>query len=185
MPGEVLEIDGIAVTSPATTLIDIAAEMSVASFERALGKADQADLIDPPTLRATIDRTPRRPGLGIARERLDRRSFVLTDSELERRFVPIALRAGLGEPVTRTDVNGFRVDFFWPELGLVVETDGLRYHRTPAQQTRDRIRDQTHVAAGLTPLRFTHEQIRYEPDRVEAILRTVTNRVLAARSNRL
>ena len=36
---------------------------------------------------------------------------------------------------------------------LVVETDGLRYHRTPAQQSRDRRRDQAHTAAGLTPLR--------------------------------
>jgi len=47
-----------------------------------------------------------------------------------------------------------------PELGLVVETDGLRYHRTPAQQARDRRRDQLHTAAGLTTLRFTHAQVR-------------------------
>lgn len=26
-----------------------------------------------------------------------------------------------------------------PDLGLVVETDGLRYHRTPAEQARDRL----------------------------------------------
>ena len=57
--------------------------------------------------------------------------------------------------MTRQRVNGFEVDFFWPTLGLVVETDGLRYHRTPAQQARDRVRDQAHTAAGLTPLRFT------------------------------
>ena len=35
-------------------------------------------------------------------------------------------------PLTSQRLNGFRVDFFWPELGLVVETDGLRYHRTAA-----------------------------------------------------
>jgi len=27
-----------------------------------------------------------------------------------------------------------------PNLGLVVETDGLRYHRSPAQRARDRLR---------------------------------------------
>ena len=59
-------------------------------------------------------------------------------------------------PLTGQRVNGFKVDFWWPELRLVVETDGLRYHRTPAQQTRDRLRDQAHLAAGLTCLRFTH-----------------------------
>ena len=58
----------------------------------------------------------------------------------------------------------------------MVETDGLRYHRTPAQQARDRVRDQTHTAAGLTPLRFTHSQIRHEPRRVIAVLRSVAGR---------
>jgi very-short-patch-repair endonuclease len=58
------------------------------------------------------------------------------------------------------------VDFFWPDLGLVVEADGLRYHRTPSAQKRDALRDRAHVLAGMTPLRFTHHEIRYEPHRV-------------------
>jgi very-short-patch-repair endonuclease len=74
-------------------------------------------------------------------------------------------------------VNGFRVDFYWPELGLVVETDGLRYHRTPAQQTRDRLRDQAHAAAGLTSLRFTHEQVAFERGHVRATLEAVVRRL--------
>jgi len=79
-------------------------------------------------------------------------------------------QAGLPRPRTQEHVNGFRVDFYWPELGLVVETDGLRYHRTPAEQARDRRRDQAHTAAGLTCLRFTHAQVRFEPDHVWATL---------------
>ena len=59
------------------------------------------------------------------------------------------------------------------ELGLVVETDGLRYHRTPAQQSRDRLRDQAHAAAGLTPLRFSHAQVRYDPAHVRMTLMAV------------
>jgi very-short-patch-repair endonuclease len=68
------------------------------------------------------------------------------------------------------------VDFYWPELGLVVETDGLRYHRTPAQQANDRRRDQAHAAAGLTPLRFTHEQVAHEADQVRETLVAVAAR---------
>jgi hypothetical protein len=82
----------------------------------------------------------------VLREVLDRRTFTLTDSELERRFLPIARSAGLPPPRTGHYLNGFKVHFFWPELGLGVETDGLRYHRTPAQQSRDRLRDQAHTA---------------------------------------
>ena len=79
--------------------------------------------------------------------------------------------------MTQVWVNGFKVDFYWPELGLVVETDGLRYHRTPAEQAADRLRDQTHTAAGLTPLRFTRAQVRYEPAHVEAVLDKVARRL--------
>jgi very-short-patch-repair endonuclease len=101
---------------------------------------------------------------------LDRRTFRLTKEELERRFLPLAREAGLPMPLTGEWVNEFEVDFYWPQLGLVVETDGLRYHRTPAEQARDRLRDQAHTAAGLTQLRFTHGQVRYEPDHVRAVL---------------
>jgi very-short-patch-repair endonuclease len=73
------------------------------------------------------------------------------------------------------------VDFHWPDLGLVVETDGLRYHRTAAQQTRDRLRDQAHAAAGLTTLRFTHAQVRYEPEHVRATLAKVARRLAKLR----
>ena len=97
---------------------------------------------------------------------LDRRTFRLARSRLERLFLPLARDVGLPVPDTKAWVNGFEVDFLWRELRLVVETDGLRHHRTPAQQTRDHRRDQAHVAAGFTALRFTHEQVRYEPGHV-------------------
>jgi very-short-patch-repair endonuclease len=118
-------------------------------------------------------------GAAALRNLLDRRTFVLTHSELERRFLPIARRAGLPKPQTQRWLNDSRVDFYWPELNLVVETDGLRYHRTPAQQAVDRRRDQELAAAGLTPLRFTHEQIAHEAERVESVLARVGDRLLS------
>jgi Protein of unknown function (DUF559) len=132
--------------------------------ERGYGRLPRADL-------------PRHSGVGRLRRLLDAHAFVLTDSELERRFLRIVRGAGLPPPLTAAWVNGFRVDFYWPGLGLVVETDGLRYHRTPAQQTRDRARDQAHTLSGLTPLRFTHAQVWREPDRVGRSLRRVADRL--------
>jgi len=102
----------------------------------------------------------------VLRKILDRRTFKLSDSDLEVLFRPIAIEAGLPSPLTKQVVNGFEVDFFWPDLGLVVETDGLRYHRTPATQARDARRDRAHVLAGMTPMRFTHYEINYERARV-------------------
>src|SRR3954454_16996930 len=160
-PDDVTECDGIFVTTPILTLIGLATRLPARPLEAAINEADKLDLVDPPTLRRALDTRKGQRGTRPLRAILDRSTFVLTHSELERRFVPIAARAGLPRPQTQRHLNRFRVDFYWPDLGLVVETDGLRYHRTAEQQLKDRLRDQTHTAAGRTPLRFTHWQVRF------------------------
>jgi very-short-patch-repair endonuclease len=161
-PGQFAVREGIPVTAPIRTVVDLACVIGPAALERAVNDADRLDLVDPLRLRDALEELRGQRGVGRLRALLDRRTFRLTDSELERRFLVLLSDAGLPPPQTRQRLNGFRVDFFWPALGLVVETDGLRYHRTPAQQARDLIREQTHAAAGLTCLRFTHAQVRYE-----------------------
>jgi very-short-patch-repair endonuclease len=158
------------------TLIDLAARLPRDELEAAISEADIRGLITPEQLRRALDAMPHRPGAGELRRTLDRRTFRVTRSKLERHFLPIARRAGLPPPLTRVEVNGYEVDFYWPDLGLVVETDGLTYHRTPAAQAADLLRDQAHAAAKLIPLRFTHYQVVYEPDHVEAILTRVATR---------
>jgi len=83
----------------------------------------------------------------------------------------------MATPRTQAWVNGFRVDFHWPELGLVVETDGLRYHRTAIQQARDLKREQVHAAAGLETLRFSAAQVRDDPEWALATMRRVMARL--------
>lgn len=167
----------IPVTSPTLTLVDLAGTVSPRALERAINEADKRRLARTDHLRAALEEMPRRPGIGVLRKLLDRRTFRVTDSELERRFIPLARSAGLPVPETQARVNGFRVDFWWPELGLVVETDGLTYHRTPSQQAFDLRRDQTHTARGLTALRFSHDQIAHEPGDVRSTLRDTARRL--------
>jgi very-short-patch-repair endonuclease len=171
--------DGIPVTSPAQTMIDLAVRHDRITVERMVDEADRLGLIAPPALRAALAHHRGDPGVARLRTLLDRRTFRLTRSRLERVFLPLARDVGLPVPETKVRVNGFEVDFLWPELGLVVETDGLRHHRTPAQQSRDRLRDQTHAAAGYASLRFTHEQVRYEPEHVRSVLGEVATRLRA------
>jgi very-short-patch-repair endonuclease len=168
------------VTTAACTLFDLAARHPRDEIEAALNEADLRGLIELAALRAQLDRTPPRPGVAKLRITIDRRTFTFTRSALERHFLRIVRRAGLPKPITRVYVNGFEVDFYWPDLGLVVETDGGAFHRTPAQQSADRRRDQAHTATGLTPLRFTHGQIRYEPSYTEETLTTVATRLAPA-----
>ena len=95
-----------------------------------------------------------------------------------------ALRARAGLPPARPPgrpadaatsvyLNGHEVDFYFPDLGLVVETDGLTYHRTPAQQAKDPERDQDHPAAG-TDAAALHPR----PDQIRA--GTGASRILRA-----
>jgi hypothetical protein len=174
LPGKsVVRRHGIPVTTPVQTLIDLATELKLLRLERAVNEADKLDLVDPETLRRELDGHVGMPGVKTLRTMLDRHTFRLSDSDLEVFFRPLALAAAFPSPLSKHWVLGYEVDFWFPEQGLVVETDGLRYHRTPAQQARAVKRDQTHTASGLRVLRFTHWQIAYEPNEVTAILRTI------------
>jgi very-short-patch-repair endonuclease len=179
-PAEVTEHEGIAVTSPIRTLIDQATRLSPARLERAVNEADKLERVRADVLYASLDDHSGEPGVGPLRQLLDPLHFRLSDSELEQAMRPVAKGAGLPVPETKAWVNEYEVDFFWPELGIVVEADGLRYHRTAAQQRRGLERDQAHLAAGLWPLRFSHWQIAREPVHVRKVLRRVAARARSA-----
>ena len=164
---------GIPVTTPIQTLIDIAPRLDEPQLERAVNEAINRDLTTPDRLRKAVDGQP------ALRNLLDRDTFVVTDTELEQRFVPIARKAGLPKPQTQVQVNGYRVDFYFEELGIVVEADSLRFHRTAAQQRTDILRDQAHAKAGLIALRFSHWQVYYDAAYVaETLTGVVASRTL-------
>lgn len=167
---DVTSFANIPVTGIVRTMIDCSTQLDTAGIERMVNEADARRRIRLDSLRVELESRPGQWGVGKLRDVIDRRTFRLTDSELERRFLALVESAGLSLPLTGRWLNGFKVDFYWPDLGLVVETDGLTYHRTPAQQARDRVRDQAHTAAGMAHLRFTHFQVRNEPDHVLGML---------------
>ena len=70
-------------------------------------------------------------------------------------------------------LEGFEVDFLWPDQRLVVETDGAAAHLTPTAFERDRRRDAALQVAGFRVVRFTWRQITEEPHAVAAILRAL------------
>jgi hypothetical protein len=116
-------------------LIDLATRLPKDELEAAVNEADSLRVVRVDALRARLVQAGRRPGAARLRNLLDRRTFVLTDSHLERLFLPLARQAGLSAPATQVWLNGFKVDFYWADLGLVVETDSLTYHRTPDSRT--------------------------------------------------
>lgn len=173
-------VGSILVTSPVVTLVDLASCLPIGEVEAAVNEADHRDLVDPEALREALDLLARRPGLVTLRELLDSAAKTLTTTELERRFLPLVRQAGLPMPATQRQLGPHRVDFLWPELGLVVETDSLRYHRTPFKQSADKRRDNANARLGLVTLRFTHGHVRHERRYVLDELRAVA-RVLSGK----
>lgn len=171
--------ENIPLTSPLRTLIDVATYLRPMQLERAVNEADKLDLVRADVLRDSLDDHRGQPGTRTLRELLDPLAFRLSDSELEQRMRPLARAAGLPAPETKAWVNGYEVDFYWPELGIIVEADGLRYHRTASQQRRGLERDQAHLASGMWPLRFSHWQIEYDAHHVRKILRSALARAEA------
>ncbi|MGH2937581.1 MAG: hypothetical protein ACRDPE_05615, partial [Solirubrobacterales bacterium] len=133
---------GIPVTHPIQTLLDVATELEPMRLERAVNEADKLDLIDPESLRTALEGYVGMPGVKTLRTMLDRHTFRLSDSDLEIYFRPLALAAGFPLPLSKHWVLGYETDFYFPDHDLIVETDGLRYHRTPSQQARAAKRDQ-------------------------------------------
>lgn len=161
----------IRATTPAQTLIDLAPTWPRPDLEQAIGEADLRRLISLRALRSAAAEAGR-PGAAL-RNVVDRLTFRVTQSELEREFLRLLTSASLPLPETQRRFGKTRVDFYWPVLGLVVETDGARFHASAVQQAADRKRDQAHIRAGRTPLRVTHAQVFYDLAETVALLADV------------
>jgi hypothetical protein len=97
-------------------------------------------------------------------------------SWLERHFGEDVANAGLPAPVWNVEIRDERgrigeVDAVWHAQRIVVELDGLAFHRSPAQQRTDRARDRRLALAGWTVLRFTWHDVVTRPESVLAELR--------------
>ena len=181
-PDDIGTYAGLPVTSPGRTLTDLAANYSAATIERAINDADKTNVISIAELHRAVEAMPPwTKGKRAIHRILEPATFTLTDTELEQRFVPIARAAGLSKPRTQHHINGHRADFYFDDLGLIVEADGGAFHRTPTQQRTDRRHEHAHAIAGTVMLRFTHHQIAREPNYVRGVLEKTRLRIEAGR----
>lgn len=153
---------GFALTSPARTIVDLAARVSPRELERLLADAAAHRLASGAQVRAAFARAPRRRGARALRE-LVATTPKLTRSEAERDFLALIRGARLPESQTNARLGRFEVDCLWRAQGLVVEIDGFTYHSGVRAYDRDRVRDDELEAAGYRVRRVTYSQIRNDP----------------------
>jgi len=173
-PREVGTCEGIPCTSPARTLVDLAAVLDRRRLQRALERSLELRIFDRRLVDAALERSRGRRGTGVLRRLLAE----LPDdpapvrSTLERRFLALVRASGLPLPAVNARIGGYEVDFHWPQARLIVETDGRATHDTPHQFERDRRRDLDLTLAGWHVIRVGWRQVLSDPDRVAALLRS-------------
>jgi very-short-patch-repair endonuclease len=160
--------DSLRVTTPSRTIVDLAATLEGRALRDVVERAQDLRRFDPDDIRDTLARAPRRPG---TRRLHDLITVLAPDkdnarSHLERLFLALAREARLPKPVSNHEIGGRSRDFAWPDQRLVVETDGYRYHSSRHAKRRDNRRDRQLTALGWRPVRFTYEEIAFEPAEV-------------------
>lgn len=142
---EIVEVDGVPVTTPARTVVDTARRAPFTGSVVIADAALEAGLVDPAALADAVDRARRRPGVAQAR-----RVVAFADgggqNVGESRSRVLLARAGLPPPVLQWPVSDFAgqhigtTDFGWPDRGTVGEFDGMvKYGRLlrPGQSAGD------------------------------------------------
>jgi very-short-patch-repair endonuclease len=163
--------DGIPLTSPARTILDLAAALTARETERALAEAYARELVSRSEVEAALVAAGGRRGVRTLRAVLDlERGPSLTRSEAEERLLALVRSAGLPDPETNRRLQGMEVDFLWRAARLIVEVDGYAFHSRRAAFERDRARDARLQAAGFRVIRVTWRQLVDEPHAVVAVI---------------
>lgn len=149
----------LAVTTPARTIVDLAAVLPWAEL-RAI--ADRIRHLDVAAIRAAQARAPGRPGARNVRRLLGRLE-AHTRSELERRYLRFCRRHGVPLPdAVNVGVAGFLVDCRYERERMVVELDGRAFHARQDQMGSDRRRDRKILRARYAPVRLVWEDLDEE-----------------------
>lgn len=176
-PDEVTKFEGIPITTPARTLLDIAGVVGSRELERALAEALATRLATRADLLRLLSRHPRRPGTRVLRALLGPAHPALTRSEAEERFLALIRKARLPAPEANVTIGDYEVDFLWRTQRFVVEIDGFAFHSSAEMFESDRRRDAVLAASGLRVIRVTWRQLLTEPEAMlirlaQALVRT-------------
>jgi hypothetical protein len=156
----------------ARTIIDVAERGDKRRTEKMMDRAEQLRIFDLAAIRRALDEGGGRSGTSLVANLLGTESSGMTRNELEEQFLAICDGAGLPRPEVNLPIvlpdRGPHVvaDFAWPELKLIVETDGWTSHGTRLAFVEDRRRDRRLSKAGWQPYHFAREEVGHEPERV-------------------
>jgi len=174
-------IDGMGVTTPVRTIVDLAGSLSPQRFEFVLDEARRRRLVAERPLREALDRLGRRGRAGIKQLRavLDSGELLqpVPGSPFERHFIQFLDRRRLPmaerQFVIEDQVGNFvaRVDFAYPDLKIAIECDSKKHHFGRGDWERDVERRSRLAALGWLVIHVSWDMLVNRPDELESLIR--------------
>lgn len=170
-PEEIEVRSGLALTTLARTLVDLAGIIDLAALRKAVGRAAIRRKLDLQAVDLAIYNAKGRRGLkalelALVPYRTKDGKPPDVRSDFETLILPELLDQGLPRPDCNAPIHidgeRFLADFLWEGARVIVETDGRETHETPTAFQNDRRRDQFLASAGYRVLRVTWHQIHGE-----------------------
>jgi very-short-patch-repair endonuclease len=170
---------GLPVTSPARTLLDIAPTATDRQLELAFDRGITERTLSVSHVRDVLSRAGGHPGRGRLAVLVDQEEggSTMTKSEAEERMLALVRAAGLPAPNVGFPFGVWTLDFYWPKARFAVETDGYQYHSSRYRFERDRRKDNELRRADIEVMRLVRRELK---ERTHGIVADVT-RVLARR----
>jgi hypothetical protein len=178
---EPVTIERIPTTSVTRLVVDLGAVVPFPRYEAAVDDLIGRRLLtwdDAVVILAAHSRQGRN-GCGPLRSLLtERYGEHLPESVLERTFLRLLRHHGIAEPVPQHEIHdrrGFvaRVDFAYPNRGVAIELDSIRYHLDATTFERDHDKRARLTAAGWTVLAFTWRMVIEDAHGVTTAVRRV------------
>lgn len=166
---DVVDRDGIPVTTPSRTLLDLGAVCGRRTVELAFESALHRDLVTLADLDDILRRFGRsgRNGAGFLRSivRMRNPRAAPTESAMETRIIQVLREHGLPEPQRQVVIRSAgrfvaRVDLAYPQWQIATEYDSYEWHLGANALVRDAVRRNAVTAAGWTPISATVSDVR-------------------------
>jgi very-short-patch-repair endonuclease len=158
------EHEGLAISSPARALLEIAAVLPAAELAEAVGEAIALRLVNRTVLESVLGRHRGRRGAArLAGVIGDESAMTITRSRAERALLRLIRDARLPTPEVNVPLGPYRPDFLWREQRLIVELDSYTFHGGPDGFHHDREKDLYYRDLGFDVLRFTRAHVIYKP----------------------
>ncbi|MEW5810782.1 MAG: type IV toxin-antitoxin system AbiEi family antitoxin domain-containing protein [Actinomycetota bacterium] len=162
-------VEGRLATAPAWTAVETARMLPRPRALATLDAALHSGWCTPATIEQAIAEQKGRRGI-VAVRALAPLADARAESPMESEARLVMIDGGLPKPELQYEIDGptqsWRVDFAWPEHGVVAEYESVEWHAGRLEMLRDRVRFAAIQQLGLTVIPIVAADVRVHPERL-------------------